>query len=311
VMTAVYLLFALIFMDPADSVRYALPSLPGILLFALLAIDALLVLTRGLVLDWIVVVVYGIGTFIYTAPALEQRATSPSPPVAAAEYIRRVAPKNSIILFDLAIRPQAEYLLRGYTRLRIDEGLLRFGHRTDVPIYQLIDGDASREGAVVFSWPESDAYAKMTRQHYRVVSVLPMPPEQRFQTVSGIWAPERAQLESWRWVSRNGLIVLPDLGATRVKLTFVLPPEHPFDSNTVTVTTDLGSVTAEVGRNKPVDVVVPIPPGRARVHIAAAREVVPGELPGSANRDTRHLAVMLRGLVQVDPSQNGEHGNQK
>jgi hypothetical protein len=295
----VYFVFALAMMDPADAVRYILPALPCIVVFALLGLDWLRTLSRDYLLDWAVVLLYGVGAFAYTAPVLEERASRPSPPVAAIDYIRRVAPPNAVVLYDLALRPHAEYLLRSFTVARIDEGLLRFGHRTDLPLYELVDGDASHEGGVVFSWPASDAYAKLTRQHYRVTSVIAVPVPQRYLAVSGIWPPERARTESWRWVSDQALILLPDIGAKQVKLTFVLPPEHPFDANRITVQSDTATATVVAKRGVPLEVVMTIPPGRARLRITAARSIVPADLPGGVSRDDRKLAVMLTKVEQI------------
>jgi hypothetical protein len=298
VLAFVYFAFAFAMMDPADGVRYVLPALPCIVAFVLLGIDWLRSVSRDYLFDWAVVVLYGVGAFAYTAPVLEERASHASPPVAAIESIRRSAPANAVVLYDLALRPHAEYLLRGFTVARIDEGLLRFGHRTDLPLYELVDGDASREGGAVFRWPASDAYAKLTRQHYRVTSVIAVPVPQRYLAVSGIWPPERARTESWRWVSDQALILLPDIGARQVKLTFVLPHEHRFESNRLTVQSDSATVAADVKRGAPVEVVVPIPAGRARLRITAARSVVPSEL-GGVSRDDRKLAVMLTRVEQI------------
>jgi hypothetical protein len=300
VMAVVYLLFALVMMDPADGVRYALPSLPFVTLLVMVALDWLRVRSRDWLLDWGVILLYGVGAFAYTAPVLEARASSPSPPVQAIEYIRRTVPRNAVILHDLDLRPHAELLLRDFTVARIDAGLLSFGDRLDLPLIELIDGDASREGGIVFRWwPASDAYAKLTRRHYRVVSVITIPPVQRYAAISGIWPPERARTESWRWVSDRGVIAVPGIGAKAVKLSFVLPPEYPFATNRITLQSESATATVDARRGEPTEVTIAIPPTGGQLRIAAERSVIPASLPGGVSRDDRKLAVMLTHFEQV------------
>ena len=94
VMSAVYLGFALAMMDPADGVRYALPALPGIALLAAFGIEFLRRLSREVVADWALVALYAFGAYLYTGPLLRQRASEPSPPYAAIQYLRSVAPRS-------------------------------------------------------------------------------------------------------------------------------------------------------------------------------------------------------------------------
>lgn len=279
--TAVYLGFALWTMDPADAVRYALPTLPCVAFLATLPFDRRFVFA---------VIAYAVGAVIYTFPVLEQRRTIPSPPVAAIEHLRRVAPHNAVILYDLPLMPHARYLLRGYQRSRIDDGLLRFGHRLDVPLFVLADGET--EGTV-FRWRSSDAYRKLTRNFYGVVTVSPVPAAERFQAVSGIHSPERSRDGlSWRWVGAEGVLRLPDVGATHVRLTFRLPPEYPFEGNTVRI----GAQTLALRRGESREIIVP---SAELVRIVPERTFVPAQIPGRNNRDRRTLSVMLTEVEQT------------
>jgi hypothetical protein len=296
-MTAVYLAFAMWMMDPADGARYAMPAHPGIALLAILGIESLRGVSRA---GWVLVGAFAIGAYLYAAPILRQRTASPSPPVAAIRYLRSVAPRNALILYDLPLKPHVQNLLRDYTCMRVDEGLLRFGNRVDRPIFELTDSAVNGPGGKVFRWDTPDAYSKLTRNHYGAVSVLPMPTARRFLAVRGIWPPERKGAESWRWLGAQATIALPDLGADRVRLTFATPEDSPLASNRVTVVVN-GSARAEVEvrRGRPSVVELPLPGGAARLELVAAQTFVPAEVPGRLNRDRRKLSVMLTGLEQV------------
>jgi hypothetical protein len=300
VMSTVYLAFALRMMDPADGVRYALPAHPCVALFAILGIDLLRRLSRGVLADWVLIGLYAAGSYLYCGAILRQRADSVSPPVAAIRHLRSIAPKNAVILYDLPLKPHAQYLLRGYTRTRIDEGLLRYGHQIDRPIFGLTDSATAAPGGKVFRWETPDAYSKLTRNHYGAVSVVPMPAAERFLAVSGISAPERAAAGSWRWIGARGTLMLPDLRAQSVRLTFALPGDYPLPSNRVVVNVEGGaSAEAEVVRGRPTVVELPLLGGANRVHVTAARTFVPANVPGQLSRDKRTLSVMLTKVEQV------------
>ena len=297
VMTIVYLAFALWMMDPADGVRYALPAHPGIALLALLGLGAL---GRVAGADWILVAAYAVGAYFYASPILRQRTAIPSAPYAAIQHLRATAPKDALILYDLPLKPHAQNLLRDFTCMRVDEGLLRFGHRVDRPIIELTDSAVEGPGGAVFRWYTPDAYSKLTRNHYGAVSVLPMPATRRFLAVEGVWPPERKGTLSWRWLGARGIIALPDLGARAVRLTFAVPEDYPLASNRIAVAID-GGASAEVivARDRTGTIELPLPRGAARLHITAAQTFVPATVPGRLNRDRRALSVMLTSLEQL------------
>lgn len=299
-MSAVYFAFALAMMDPADGVRYALPALPGVAFLAALGIVFLRRVTKDVFVDWAVLALYAFGAYAYTGPLLRQRTQSDAPPFAAIQYLRSVAPRNAVILYDLPLKPHSQYLLRGYTRLKVDEGLLRFGHRTDVPLYELTDSATQAPDGKVFRWNTPDAYTKLTRGHYGAASVVPLPVTQRFLALEGISPPERTRTGSWRWIGARGVLSLPDLGARSVRLTFEVPLDYPLASNRATIAVDGGeSVTAEVTKGKKTVVDVPLPPGRVTLRITPERTFVPANVPGRLSRDRRTLSIMLTGLEQA------------
>lgn len=281
----VYLAFALATMDPADAVRYAIPSLP---LAALLAASFGARWPHSKMI-FVAVILYAIGSVYYTFPVLHARATSPSPPFAAARWIETNVPGNAVVLHDLPLMPHAEYLLRGWTAMRIDAGLAKYGGDPAIPMVILADGERGDAGGVTFRWPDTDAYRKLTRQHYGAVSVIPLPASERFRVIEGVFPPERTRDgRSWRWIGAKALLELPQPGATQARLTFCTPSEYPLDGNRVRVNGSLVTLR----RGQTVSATVPIPAGRV-ITILPERTFVPAAIPGANNRDRRTLSVML------------------
>jgi hypothetical protein len=292
---AIYLAFALATMDPADAVRYAIPALPAIAM--LIAVP----LVKLEVIGFLIAATYGFGAVDYAMPLLHARATSEAPPVSAAKWIRAHVPKNAVILYDLPLRPHADFLLREYQSLRIDAGLLKFGGDPNVPMVIYADGARGTSPGVTFSWPDTDAYRKLTRQHYGAVSVLSLPPRSRYRVVEGLSAPERTRDGmSWRWVGKRAVLELPDLGASRVRLTFHAPDDYPLGENRIRVLIGGHEVMTTVKKNAIAQLVVPIPRGPVRIEIVPEQSFVPAQLPNANNRDSRTLSVMLTSVEQLD-----------
>ncbi len=271
----VYYAFALATMDPADAVRYAIPALPFIALLAATALRRL---------PWIAIV-YVAGAYVYAYPILHARATSDAPPAAAAAWIRKNVSRDSVILYDLALGPHVDNLLRGWKKTRGDVD-------PAVPVVVFADGERGDAQGVTFRWPDTDAYRKLTRQHYGAVSVIPLPVAQRYRVIEGIYAPERLRDgTSWRWLGARAVLELPNLGATHVRLVFRTPPEYPFESNRIRI----GNAIVNLRRDTTAEIVVPY---ASRITIEPERSFVPARIAGANNRDTRTLSVMLAKVEQ-------------
>ncbi|MFL6247226.1 MAG: hypothetical protein ACJ74H_14435 [Thermoanaerobaculia bacterium] len=186
------------------------------------------------------------------------------------------------MLHDLPLGPHAEYLLRGWKTMR----LAQYNGETAAVI--LADGERGDARGVTFRWPDTDAYRKLTRQHYGAVSVIELPPSERFRVVEGVFAPERTRDGlSWRWIGAKGVIELPQPRAIQARLTFRTPPEYPFDENRISV----NGVTVTLMRNQTAQVLVPAID--RRITITPERTFVPASIRGANNRDRRTLSVML------------------
>jgi len=305
----VYLTFAATTMDPADAVRYAIPSLPLLALLAgmmvTLPLERLTTQTNdasAIRSGWLtagaavaVALLYAAGSYRYASPVLRARATSDSPPVAAANWIRANASKDTVLLYDLPLGPHVQFLLRDWKAMRVDAGMAAYGDQPDVPLLLYADGEGER----TFRWPDTDAYRKLTRRHYGAVSVTAIRRTQRYRAVEGVSAPERTRDGlAWRWLGARAILELPDLGANRVRLTFRAPPECPIAENRVRVEIHGRTTFVTVQRNASSTLVLPLPPGPARITITPEQTFVPANVPGARNRDKRTLSVMLTGVEQ-------------
>jgi hypothetical protein len=288
-----YLGFAWATMDPADAVRYAIPSLPAMALFAAVP------LVKLAFIGFLIAAAYAAGTIDYTFPVLRARATSAAPSYAATQWIRSHVPKNAIVLYDLPLRPHAENLLREWKSMRVDAGLAKFGGDPNVPMVLLADGARGALPGVTFSWPDSDAYRKLTRQHYGAVSVIALPPASRYRAIEGVSAPERTREgTSWRWLGKRAVIELPDLGKSNVRLRFHAPGDYPLGENRIVLHVHGREFATTVQTNADGEIAIPIPPGVTRIEIVPETSFVPAQLPGAMNRDARTLSVMLTNVEQ-------------
>jgi len=288
----VYFAFALATMDPGDAVRYAIPGLPLIAILAAIALASIpfeAVVIAG-------AAAYVMGAYLYSVPVIRTRNDLVAPPTAAAQWIRANVPKHAVVLYDMPLRPHAEYLLRGWKVMRVDAGLLRYGAELSVPIVLLADGERGNAPGQTFRWPDTDAYRKLTRQHYGAVSVIPMRSVERFRVIEGVHAPERTREGlTWRWLGAKGVLELPNLGAKSVRVVLRTPPEYPLDENRVTIE----GTTVTLRRNETKEALVPLTSNR--ITIVPEKTFVPAKLPGSNNRDPRTLSVMLVAIEQIDP----------
>lgn len=311
--TLAYLGFALASMDPADAVRYAIPSLPWIALLAASALtwfpmrnaDEAPPPSANIAIATLAIL-YALGAAWYAYPILHARTTSISPPVAATQWIEANLPRNTIVLFDLPLGPHAQYLLPGWKTMRIDQGSAQDGGGDPaVPIVILADGE--RNDAITFRWPDSDAYRKLTRKHYGAVSIIPMPPTRRFRVVEGLFAPERTRDgKAWRWISAKAVIDLSPLGSTHARITLRTPPEYPFAENRVRVQAGASESIVTVQRDTTVEVTVPLAANVTRITLIPERTFVPARIPGANNRDQRTLSVMFTRVEQYGSRPDAE-----
>lgn len=295
----VWLLFELGWMDPADAARYSLPAMMFTALVAALGLGTIRSSTRVQLAPWIATAIFALASFAYVKPIVADRVSSPSPPAAAAEYANAHLPPNTIVLWDASLRPAAEYLLPRFKSAAIERGLRDDVNRPDVPLILYADGGSHRPDAHVFSWRESDAYGKLTRNHYRVVTLDSVTPNERYLPLYGVYAMERTpQGEEWRWLARDAAIRLPARLGNAAELQFRLSPDAPYDVNQLRVFAngrEAGAVTVRKGATAPL--LVPLPPGSPiDLRVVSSQSFRPDDI--LHNQDPRSLATQLIYFVQ-------------
>lgn len=295
------LVACLALMDPADGVRYALPAVMGVALAAALGSEALARLARAPAIAWLVPVVVATGGALYAGPLLAARFSTHSPPAQAAEWAHAHLPRRAAILVQDDLQAHASRLLQGFNVAPVEAGLARQARRPNAPLYLWVEGESKWPGAVTFRWPESAAYERLTRNHYRVVSLAPVPLSQRYQIVRGVygWEPS-LQDARWRWLDADAAIRLFHPGAhPRVALLLALAPASPLPANEVTVTVNgVPARTVRITRGSLQRVELDVPPGRpAVIELRAARSFVPAET--GSGPDTRRLALQLLAVERL------------
>lgn len=298
VFTLVQLVFELRSMDPADAARYSIPALP---LFALIVACGLGVIRQSAqlrMIPWLGAALLAGLSIWYVSPIIKARTTSPSPPAAAADYANRNLPPNTVVLYEWSVRPHADYLLAKFHPMQIEAGLREFYDRPDVPLVVFANGGSRSAEAKVFEWPANDAYGKLTRNFYRVVTLDPVPPAKRYLPIRGVYQLERTnEGEEWRWLEKDAVIRLPRQHAASASLAVRLSPDTPYASNDVTVL--VNGVLAGKGvatKDKPTVIHVALPAGSVDVRIASAQSFAPAAV--LHNQDPRTLATQLLEVIQ-------------
>jgi hypothetical protein len=149
----------------------------------------------------------------------------------------------------------------------------------------------------VFSWPYSDAYARLTRNHYRVVSLAPIAPGRRYREVSGLYPWERvAHRREWRWLGPEAQIEIPP-GQGPLEIVLELSTDPPYASTTVQFLTDDAEIAqTRVERGGVATACVPMPAAGGMLTVRSSESFVPAE--HGDGRDSRRLAVELLDLLR-------------
>jgi hypothetical protein len=234
---------------------------------------------------------------IYASPLLVPRSTAPSPPVQAADWAGAHLPRNAVLLVEKDYAAHAAFLLPRFTRFPYEEGMQRFASHPETPVW--IFGETVLPGGHTSLWPDSDTYGKLTRGLYRITSLAPLPAEQRYEAVQGLYAyeplPGRA---GYRWLGRDATIrVFPRrLHARAVALTLGLP-EVINEASAALALSVAGSPTATlvVPRGEHRRIVLPLPDAETvEISVRSAKTFVP--VAAGIGGDPRRLAVQLHAV---------------
>jgi hypothetical protein len=283
----IHLVFALAVMDPADAPRYALPWLMSVALFIACGFGIVRDSARMRSVPLVGAAIVGVVSWMYVAPIVGTRRRQPSPPAAAAAAAK-LAP-NTVVLYDLSMKPHAEVLFGSYQSLPIDKGLAAHYDHPDVPLVILGDGGSRGPTAQRFEWPDSDAYGKLTRNHFRVVTLNPVPPNERYLPLRGVYATERTNSDEWRWLAPEAVLRLPHGHGGEVTIDLGLSHDAPYDSVEVNVNERSITVTKDRAAT------LTAPAGTDDVVIRSAQSFAPATV--LHNQDPRILAVQLLRVI--------------
>jgi hypothetical protein len=287
---AMHLLYALLVMEPADSVRY---SLPHVMIFCLL-IAVALGAARVRSLPIAAATIIAIASLAYVWPLIKARTSGPSPPFAAATYANQTFAPDTVIAYDLNLRPHAEYLMSRFRTMPIDRALTELYDRPAIPVVLFVNGGSNRPEARVFAWPPSDAYRILTRNLYEQVALDPLRAGERYLPISGVYALERAAAgEEWRWLQQEARIRLPRAHGRELTLAFALPHDAPWPDNVVHIGVngrEAAAVNAIKERETATTIALPLD-ANVELTIRSERAFRPADT--LKNRDPRTLAVEL------------------
>ena len=302
VLTAVELAFCLLILNPDDGVRYALPAQLGIAFAAGVGCEALARRARMPAAAYGAAALIAAGCVVFAWPLLLARTTTESPPAQAARWLRESAPAGTPVLVDKDLAAHASYLIPRRTRYPVEEGLQRHPGRRGTLAFLYGEGKSGWEGALTFEWPACDAYGKLTRGLYRVVTVSPIPATRRYQVMRGVHDYEpTARERGWRWMEPDAAILLFPHGNRAVALMLGLSDLAPWPAVQVEVAVDGASGTAvKIRRGEKRRFVLPLPEAEeVEVSFRSGSFFVPAEA-GLNAADKRRLAVQLLDVEQLD-----------
>lgn len=292
-----HLLFELIAMDPADGVRYTLPAMILIALVAAFGFEVLGRVAQFRAMPWVAVAVIAALSWIYARPVIAARTGQPSAPAAAAAYANQHFTPDTVILYDLAHHPFADYLLPRFRRMPIDAGLRAYYDHPEVPLVLYVDGGSQARDGIVFGWPDSDAYRKLTRNVYRQATLDPVFPSERYLPLDGVYALERTVAGAeWRWLTKEASIRLPRAHTASAELRFGLSPDVPYAANRIRLRVNgIEAGEVSVPKDGATSTTIALPPGDVVIAISSELSFAPATVLG--NQDPRVLAVQL---IRID-----------
>lgn len=218
-----------------NGVQPVLPALPVIALFGTAA------LARWPAIAVTAAIIYGVGSILYVRPILEARRGA-SPPMAAISYAAANLEPDAVLLAD----PQLESHASLIEEQRAVAPIKDAGSYAGRPTYLLVQGAAPKSRT--FSWPESDAYGKITPAGYRVVSLRKV--QHPYILRIGVYAMESTVADGpWHWLAREAVIDVPS-SVDRVLIR--LPAAAPISSNTIVINET--ATTINRGETRTIDI---------------------------------------------------------
>jgi hypothetical protein len=291
-----FAILAWLMLDRYSVSRFSIGYIP---MFALLAADGIARLTRARVRWEALAGAVLVGAFfLWTLPALTTVRNTVSPPVVAAQLVNNVLdPRRDFLFVAHEMTPFVQYFAP-YVQYQgvLDERALPLSVMGRRP-WLIAEVDATKpSGGWIFRRPHNRLW-NIARRHYFDVALAPMTRLPQF--ISGWYAPERSDVDEWRWMSAHSVTRLPPAaGPTVLRLRFSVAveivPQHP----TVTVALNgviVDRITVSEEHNERVYDVTPAAGGAPNVlELSIDRTLNPAKQ--HLGSDARDLGVLLRAI---------------
>ncbi len=270
---------AWLYLDAWGMSRFATAYLP---MFTFLAADALsfvfIPVRRAIVVAVVVV------SIVWTWPALRELHNHPSPPAAAAAWLRAHESASATIWTHVYVLSQMEVLLPGFHVVSTGDAGPPMAFRAgDVYVRE-----GARDDGIRFTRPRKRIEG-LVRDRYFEVTVIPF--ERYISYGRGWYQEEHAGTASWRWMAERGQIQLPPLGKPGV---LTLDLYFPLDAMRTPPEIEVNVTGATIDRFVPQSAnarrTYTVPPARVTdVELSTTETIEP---PG----DPRRLGIRLNGL---------------
>jgi hypothetical protein len=288
--------FAWLMLDRYSVSRFSIGYIP---MFALLAADGIHRITKHharweALLGAALIAAF----FFWTLPALTVVRREVSPPVLAAQLASNaIDPRRDFLFVAHEMTPFVQYFAP-YVQFQgvLDERALPISTMGRRP-WLISEIDATKPaGGWIFRRPH-DRLWNIARRHYFDVALAPMARLPQF--VSGWYAPERSDVDEWRWMSAHSVTRLPPAGGPtvlriRFSVAIEIVPQHP------TITAMLNGVIIDRIRvaeehNEKTYEVTPAPGGAPNVlELSIDRTLNPAKQ--HLGGDARDLGVLVRAI---------------
>lgn len=219
-----FAIFAWLMLDRFSISRFSIGYQP---MFALLVADGIRRVAKTK--EWMLSAAMVVAFFVYTVPVLGPVRNDVAPSIAAARAaIQQVDPRRDQLFVGHTMMVFMDLEAPGfpYTRV-VDDRAMPVDAREHS--YLLAEITTTPEEGQMFQRPH-DALWYIARRHYFDVKLAPITARPRF--ISGWYAPESMETNSWRWMSSQSVMLLPPVnGEALLRVHFGIPGEliakHP------------------------------------------------------------------------------------
>lgn len=237
-----FAVLAWLILDFMSVSRFSLGYIP---LFAILAAEgvrnlALLVVRREDLVEKAVLagsMLIVSGLILWAAPAINDVRKNESPPARGIRWIRtNLDPTTARILVAEALMPVAEYMLPDYRLFRVrDERAVPLRPSEAADSYILAEGATAEPSGFNFLRPRTSRLWRISRARYFEVSIIPL--ARRAQFLEGWHEAENIGAETWRWMGRRSVTILPpQADPSELRLTLAVPLDAiPVPNITITL----------------------------------------------------------------------------